>query len=236
MGWVNIMQKVINVLSEIEEKINENELLPDARKNYFFKKLSKLNRYYSELPNPDKYDNLGYSLITKGNDIVNELKKNKDVKNLTARIDFYIRYAQAAYYDLKGDKKSLQIYIKCFVFMAALLLGLSPQFFGFLSSIVFMIPVFLGLKGVRSRKRTGFIFTISVIPLAMLTGITWLRFCLFVALKDFAGTAASTATAWKVSASTAQLLIVVPSILSVALIVLCFVTAYLGYKYHEMFI
>lgn len=60
--------------------------------------------------------------------------------------------------------------------MCNAILALTPQFFGFFLPILFFIPIYIGLKGVKQRTMTGFYMTMSVIPVAFMTAVTWIRY------------------------------------------------------------
>ena len=62
-----------------------------------------------------------------------------------------------------------------FVILCLLLLVLSPVMYGPLMSVLLVIPVFGALRGIRDRRMTGIYLSGVIIPLALLTGINWLR-------------------------------------------------------------
>jgi len=229
-------QNLVDILSQIQGRIRTHILISESRKKRFDRSLQEAQESYSSLEVPEAFEDLYESLVKKGNELIRELKKNKNSKELTDKTAYYIRYVQASVYDFKGNIRGLTYYTRMFMATAALFMALTPQFYGFVLPVVFILPIFAGLKGIKRRSLNGFMLTMAVIPMALMSGITWVRYFLQAIMSNFEQSVTSAANAWGVPPGTAQLLIIIPSILGVVLIGIALYTAYLGYKYRKMFV
>jgi hypothetical protein len=228
--------KLMDVLSQLEEKINNHWMVSGSKKNRYLVKIGRVKQTYTHLEVPEPFEDLYSSLVKRGNDLLKELKRSKNAKELNQKVSYYLRYVQASTYDLMGNIKGINYYTRSFIVATVLFMALTPQFYGFILPVFFILPIFAGLKGIRKRNHSGFLMTLAVIPMALMTGITWIRYIFAVVLPDFSGAVSATAQMWNVPASTAQLLIIVPGILSVVLIAASAAASYFAYKYHDMFV
>lgn len=67
-----------------------------------------------------------------------------------------------------------------FTLMSALFIVLSPQFFGGIFALVFIIPVYMGLNGLKRRRRSGWLLGMAIIPVALSISILWIRYVLSI--------------------------------------------------------
>lgn len=63
-----------------------------------------------------------------------------------------------------------------FTIMSALFIALTPQFMGFILPILFIVPIFMGLNGIKHRKRSGFYLGLGVVPLTWTVSVTWMKY------------------------------------------------------------
>ena len=52
----------------------------------------------------------------------------------------------------------------------------TPQFYGYILPLIFLVPIFLGVRGCKKRSINGFYMSMSVIPVAIMTAATWIRY------------------------------------------------------------
>ena len=67
-----------------------------------------------------------------------------------------------------------------FTILCALFLALSPQFLGFVLPLLFIIPIFMGLFGIKHRKKTGYLIGLGIVPIAFAISMVWIRYFLSV--------------------------------------------------------
>lgn len=67
-----------------------------------------------------------------------------------------------------------------FTVMSALFIALSPQFFGGLFAIVFIIPVYMGISGLKHRRKSGWLLSLGIVPIALSVAVIWIRYVLSI--------------------------------------------------------
>lgn len=174
MKSTTILSNINQLKIEIEniKNINKN------KKDTYIKKLNKIYESYIDIEISENFKTQYNQLNGKGAKLIRELKNNKSIDKITLdrQIEMYIRYLRASLCDFKGETVNLRKYISSFLFCAMFFLVLSPQFYGFVLPMLFFIPMYIGLKGVKRRSVTGFYMTMSVIPVAFITAFTWIRY------------------------------------------------------------
>ena len=162
-------------------------------------------------------------------DVVNRL-----IDKIESVIEVYTRYLTASLCDFQGKTINLRKYITSFLFCAMLFLALTPQFFGFFLPILFFIPIYIGLKGVKQRTMTGFYMTMSVIPVAFMTAVTWIRYGINVK-QDYVASLKMIVDSG-ISQNLAEILIVTGPVLGCVLFIFASIQLYQGIKTKDLFI
>ena len=67
-----------------------------------------------------------------------------------------------------------------FTILCALFLMLSSQFTGFIMPLLFFFPIFMGLIGIKRRRKSGYLIGMAIIPLAFAISILWIRYSISV--------------------------------------------------------
>ena len=168
LAAANITQ-IINELKKISS-------LNKRKKDKYISKLEELHKLYINIEIDEKFKIQYNRMNAKGKEVIKELKSTKEKNKIESVIEVYTRYLTASLCDFQGKTINLRKYITSFLFCAMLFLALTPQFFGFFLPILFFIPIYIGLKGVKQRTMTGFYMTMSVIPVAFMTAVTWIRY------------------------------------------------------------
>ncbi len=71
-----------------------------------------------------------------------------------------------------------------FVLSSAFYMVLAPQYFGAIFSIIFIIPIYIGIRGIRRKTKKGLTFTFMIFPLFVLVSTIWLKNAYFAFFKD----------------------------------------------------
>ena len=229
-------QRLLSVIYKLQEQVASHPRLSGTAKGKLGGMLLGAGHTYASLDILQSSGNLLESLIKRGNGLLEEFKGVSSPEALKEKTARYIRLLHASAYDLTGNTSGLKLFIYFFMVTATLFMALTPQFYGFILPAIFILPILSGVRGVKKRNSAGFRMTLAVIPMSLMSGITWIRYVLWVALPAFGETVQSTARAWNVSQPAARLLIIIPGILSVVLVAASLITAYLGYKYRKMFV
>ncbi|KXZ40447.1 hypothetical protein SAMN05661008_01962 [Alkalithermobacter thermoalcaliphilus JW-YL-7 = DSM 7308] len=227
--------EILQVLNELKGKIETTTLIEGRRKEKYLKDISNLYLEYEQIEIDESLKQIYTSLVKKGKELKGEFKIDADVKALYSKIEYYIRYLKAAKADFKGQTSYLNKYIKSFIFTSILFMALSPQYFGFILPAVFFVPIFLGLRGVKSRSKQGFNLSLAVIPVALMTSFIWIRYGLY-AMTNYQKAIMDVVSDTGRSISVAKALVTVPPILAMILLGFALLQAYRGYKSKDLFV
>ena len=63
-----------------------------------------------------------------------------------------------------------------FTVLGALFISLSPQYFGFVYAVIFVLPIYMGIKSLKSRRRVGLYLALGIIPLSVSLSSIWIRY------------------------------------------------------------
>ena len=226
LAAANITQ-IINELKKISS-------LNKIKKDKYISKLEELHKLYINIEIDEKFKIQYNRMNAKGKEVIKELKSTKEKNKIESVIEVYTRYLTASLCDFQGKTINLRKYITSFLFCAMLFLALTPQFFGFFLPILFFIPIYIGLKGVKQRTMTGFYMTMSVIPVAFMTAVTWIRYGINVK-QDYVASLKMIVDSG-ISQNLAEILIVTGPVLGCVLFIFASIQLYQGIKTKELFI
>lgn len=226
LAAANITQ-IINELKKISS-------LNKRKKDKYISKLEELHKLYINIEIDEKFKIQYNRMNAKGKEVIKELKSTKEKNKIESVIEVYTRYLTASLCDFQGKTINLRKYITSFLFCAMLFLALTPQFFGFFLPILFFIPIYIGLKGVKQRTMTGFYMTMSVIPVAFMTAVTWIRYGINVK-QDYVASLKMIVDSG-ISQSLAEILIVTGPVLGCVLFIFASIQLYQGIKTKDLFI
>ena len=227
--------ELITVLDGLIKKINETGLLPQKNKNQFLGELTSIKADYENVEVPDDLKEVYTSLYKKGRELQKLFKSDQDAKELMEKVKYYIRYLKAAKADFKGESSYIGKYFRVFVITAVLFLALSPQYFGFVLAAVMFVPIFMGLKGIRKRSYHGFLMSLAVIPVGIMTASYWLKYGMYV-VKNYQEAVQSIMQSTGQAAGFAQMLATVPPLLGVVLFATSLMQGYRAYKSKDLFV
>ena len=226
LAAANITQ-IINELKKISS-------LNKIKKDKYISKLEELHNLYINIEIDEKFKIQYNRMNAKGKEVIKELKSTKEKNKKESVIEVYTRYLTASLCDFQGKTINLRKYITSFLFCAMLFLALTPQFFGFFLPILFFIPIYIGLKGVKQRTMTGFYMTMSVIPVAFMTAVTWIRYGINVK-QDYVASLKMIVDSG-ISQNLAEILIVTGPVLGCVLFIFASIQLYQGIKTKDLFI
>ena len=226
LAAANITQ-IINELKKISS-------LNKKKKDKYISKLEELYKSYINIEIDEKFKIQYNRMNEKGKEVIKELKSTKEKNKIESVIEVYTRYLTASLCDFQGKTINLRKYITSFLFCAMLFLALTPQFFGFFLPILFFIPIYIGLKGVKQRTMTGFYMTMSVIPVAFMTAVTWIRYGINVK-QDYVASLKMIVDSG-ISQNLAEILIVTGPVLGCVLFIFASIQLYQGIKTKDLFI
>ncbi len=224
------MEKEINsVLVELEARINKTNL-PEKNRTRYINNIKELVNTYKDIDIPERHMDTYNSLIKKGK----QLSKDNNYKD-HKKIEYFLRYCNAAVYDFKDNIKPLNTIMKAYLLTCALFMALAPQFFSFILPLLFVVPIFIGLKGMKTRSYNGLLMGVSVVPMGILTSIVWIK-NIFLASGDFTAFFTSVANQYNTSIDFARNLTIVCVGLSVILLFTSITMLVTSYKHRKMFV
>jgi hypothetical protein len=104
-----------------------------------------------------------------------------------------------------------------FTILCALFVAMSPQFMGFILPLLFLLPIFMAISGLKHRKKSGYLVALGIVPLVLAISVMGMRY----SLDSFGNMTAEITrmgTQFNISEGTAQGLIVACAIVSVAMV------------------
>ena len=221
-------------ITQIISELKKISSLNKKKKDKYISKLEELYKSYINIEIDEKFKIQYNRMNAKGKEVIKELKSTKEKNKIESVIEVYTRYLTASLCDFQGKTINLRKYITSFLFCAMLFLALTPQFFGFFLPILFFIPIYIGLKGVKQRTMTGFYMTMSVIPVAFMTAVTWIRYGINVK-QDYVASIKMIVESG-ISQNLAEILIVTGPVLGCVLFIFASIQLYQGIKTKDLFI
>lgn len=225
---------VVSTINQLKLEIGKSKTIKDSKKEKYKNEFDKLHNKYDQLEIDDKFKAQYNQLNSKGIELVKEVKSLKDKSKLETSVEVYIRYLKASLCDFEGKTTYLRKYITSFLFSSILFLALSPQFYGFILPVLFFLPIYMGLKSVKKRSISGFYMTMSVVPVAIMTSFTWIRYGMSVKM-DYVGAVKAIVDSG-VAQGLAEKLVYLGPICGCILFIFACMQMYRGYKSKDLFI
>ena len=221
---------LVEILEEINKKVAK--VYTGKKKEKLEKEIIGLIDIYKTLEIPEALNETYESLKNKGKELVKESNIKQEKK-----VDYYLRYCGAAIYDFSGNLKPLNTIMKSFVLTCVLFFVLAPQYFSFILPVIFILPIFLGLKGMRKRVLNGLMMGAAVVPMGILVSIVWIRnAALTISTGTFSVFIDQLAKSYGFSTEFTQNLAIACILMSVALLLSSITMLYNTIKHRKMFI
>lgn len=210
---------------------NLNKYYKDKKLDKYVKHVSELQQQYSNLEIEERYEATYDSLCKRGV----ELLKPGNLKDET-KLKYFLRYCDAALYDFKDNVKILTWIMRAYMMTVMFFYLITPQYFGYILPLIMVVPVFIGMRGMKKRSLNGLITGCSVVPLAIMVAIVHFK-SIFIALNTgYNQYLSELATHYNFSLAFTQGLMTTMNILAAVMLVAGLTTAYLGLKHNKMFL
>ncbi|MEG2290117.1 MAG: hypothetical protein RR891_02350 [Clostridium sp.] len=76
----------------------------------------------------------------------------------------------------EGEVKMAYNVAMWFTVVSGLFIALSPQYFGFIFPVIFLIPIYMGIKALKGRRKAGLYLSLGIVPLSVSLSSIWLRY------------------------------------------------------------
>lgn len=225
---------VVMTINQLISETKKIKGLKERRKVKYLSDLENLKSEYEKLKVPDYFNKQYNQLNVKGKELIKDIKMGKDAQAIANDLPIYIRYLKASLRDFKGETNKLKNYLLAFYLTATLFLALTPQFYGYMLPLLFLVPIILGVKGSKQRSINGFYMSMSIVPMGVMTGVTWIRYG-YQAIQNF-NYCVEQIVSSGLSQSLAEKLVYIGSIGGVILFMLACTQFYLGIKNRDLFI
>ncbi|WP_291637540.1 hypothetical protein [Clostridium sp.] len=118
--------------------------------------------------------------------------------------------------------------------LCALFLMLSAQFTGPIMPLLFILPIIMGLIGVKRGRKSGYLIALAIVPLAFAISVLWIRYSIGV-FTDRTNQIAKMSAEYNISAISAGAFTTVFFLLSILMISLSVIVFVKLRKNKELF-
>ncbi|MEA4847619.1 MAG: hypothetical protein VB106_10345 [Clostridiaceae bacterium] len=221
---------LIVVLEDVNKKIGK--VYSGKKKEKYEKLISGLINQYNNLEIPEEHMEIYNSLVKRGKELMNPANIKEEKK-----VEFYLGYCRAAIYDFNNNIAPLKNVMKAFILTAMMFFVLSPQYFSFVLPLVFIIPVFMGYRGIKNRVFNGLLIGLAVVPMGILVAFVWIRNAILtLSTGTFADFISGLAQTYGVSFEFSRNLAMACIFMSVVLLASSISFVYFAVKHRNMFI
>lgn len=217
------------LFEDFKKKI-DRDFLAGKDKESFLKQLARIRERYATIQNLNQESNIAVGLIERGSKIMKSGPLKPDA------VKALLRYAKAAWYDMSGNLSAYTWYVRCFFAASIAFFIIAPQFFGPILPLIFIVPVFVGLKGLKSRSMMGFTLSALVYPMSLMACSNAARTYVGAILWNMAEFVATQSVAYGISAEMTQALVYVFAPISLVGIIASVAGAVVGIMHREMFV
>lgn len=121
-----------------------------------------------------------------------------------------------------------------FTILCALFLMLSSQFTGFILPLLFILPIYMGLMGIKKRRKSGYLIGMAIIPLAFAISVLWIRYSISV-FNDFFNQIAKISSEFNISVTLAGVFTISFFVLSMIMIIISVIVFVKLRRHKELF-
>lgn len=149
-------------------------------------------------------------------------------------LDSLGRYGRAAWFDAAGKLAPYRWFVRCYFGATIAFLALTPQYLPAILAIVFIVPIYLGLRGLKKRTRDGRNLAMSVFPMSLLASTMAIRGYV-AALGDWGAYAEKMAGFYNVSPALAGGISIAFFVLALVGSVSAIAGTWFGFRHGELF-
>lgn len=222
-------KELVDVLNELNANIKKQ--YAPAKQGKYDKEIRGLIEKYTTVETQERHEETYVSLMKRGKELI-KVANLKDEKKL----QYFLRYCHAAYYDFTDNIKPLNWLIRSYMITVMFFYIMAPQYYGYILPLIMVVPIFIGLRGMKKRSLNGLITGCAVVPLAIMVGVTHLKFMSMAISGGYDAYLAAQAAQYNLPVEAASSLLSAFNLISLVMIGAGVFTAYLGIKHNKMFI
>lgn len=228
-GGATVDKRMVSVLNDILKKIDKSPERKYKNEKYQ-KELKYLKERYEKIEVSEGAVEVYESLVKKGKELLYEA----NIKD-PEKVGHYLRYCRAALYDMEGNIKPLNYIIRSYLISCIMFLILSPIYLDYKVALLLLIPIYMGLKGMKKRSNIGFLYGMSAMPMALLTAVIALKSEYF-GLKNFNVHISQIAEQINKTPAFARNLVISAIVFSIIMLSSTVFTIIVGFKHRKMFV
>jgi hypothetical protein len=118
--------------------------------------------------------------------------------------------------------------------LCALFLMLTPQFTGPIMPLLFILPIIMGLIGVKRRRKSGYLIAMAIVPIAFSISVLWIRYSISF-FADGSNQIAKLSADYNISSTMAGAMTIIFFLLSILMISLSVIVFVKLRKNKELF-
>ncbi len=222
-------KELVDTLQQLDAQIKKNY---DASKQAKYgKDITALIEKYKVLVTQERHEETYVSLMKRGS----ELLKTSNLKD-EKKLQYFLRYCHAAYYDFTDNMKPLNWLMRSFMITVMFFYIMAPQYYGYILPMIMVVPVFIGMRGMKKRSLNGLITGCAVLPLGVMVGVTHLKMMSVAAAQDYGAYIAAQAAHYHLPVESAAGLMNALNLISLILIGAGSFAAFIAVKHNKMFI
>lgn len=222
-------KELVDVLKELNTNIKK-QYEPGKQAKYD-KEINGLIAKYETIETHERHEETYVSLMKRGKELI-KVANLKDEKKLK----YFLRYCHAAYYDFTDNVRPLNWLIRSFMITVMFFYIMAPQYYGYILPLIMVVPVFLGIRGMKKRSLNGLITGCAVIPLGILSGVTHLKIMSMAMGQGYDVFLSEQAAKYNMPIEAVSGLLNTFNIISLVVIGTGLFTCYLAVKHNKMFI
>ncbi|KRQ86745.1 hypothetical protein ABG79_01497 [Caloramator mitchellensis] len=214
------------LMDDVKRRVEKSNL---KNKDGYIDEIERIKVIYKDIEVKENRRATYDSVIKIGKELLNE---EKDFKK---KLEVFLRYCNAAVYDFTDGLKPLKYFMLMYTISCMLFMILAPQYLSALLPLLMILPIFLGLRGMRKRSLNGLILGLSVMPMSLLTSTIVLKNA-YLVRNNPTEFFMSLAQQYNRSIEFVRTIFIGSTVLGFIMLVTTIYTIYMGYKYRKMFV
>lgn len=217
------------VLVELKDSLST--FYPGQKGDRYIKQVDQILKVYSGIDVQERHQETYDSLCKRGV----ELLKPGNLKD-EDKLKYFLRYCGAATYDFKDHIEPLNWIIRSFMVTVMFFYIIAPQYFSYVLPLVMVVPVFVGIRGMKKRSLNGLITGGAMSPLALMVGTLHFKNILLALDQGYMEYIAQQAESFGLSIAFTEGLMTTMNVGAAIMMASAAFLGYMGIRHHKMFI
>lgn len=174
------IKQLTSLLNALEQKIADFAGL-GSKRSRLQSRFHQLSLQYESIEIPEQMQEVFSALVSKGENLLaQKFRVSISGAHLSESLNQYLRYLEAAYGDFTGQTAKITWFYRAFLICSILIMLLSPFVISPVFSLLMLIPILMGARGLRERTRLGYTLSLTVGVGGLITSAFWLKYAIFL--------------------------------------------------------